>query len=563
MSVNSSQQNSSGELPQIDQTKQCAARYQPDLEPLVSFDQKEQLERERWQQLKTQLLNGDLELGTGPLLAHVQFSNYCNLSCIMCWNGKNPRTRRMSPELLEKVGAQLGPKLSLMVPISVSEPLILTWDETRQIAERYGVLLRITTNLQFLDEAKFNELKDITETLSVSVDCHIPEILEKIRQRAKVDTILENLVTTARLSREHGIECIANAVLLTYNAPFLPDTIRYFHEIGIESVDVIQMADSNNESYFFDPLTHFSEEYIGWIRENSIEVAKELKMRLIWNVGRYEIFDFRENPVPPHPRKVNNDYQDYQIRQYVPGFCSQAYNGFHMNLDGNVAPCFFAAQGQLPLGNLKNNSVDEIWNGVNAQDLRRGMYTGDVPARCQDCRFHRPIPPRPNQPFVSVVIHKVEPSFFKNGIDDSTATQIVGPPHANRSKHPPKLKIQSANGPQQTFLIALALGGSTEQIETFVAEGKRQRDGSVEIEIPPVIWQQLKPNLGYWWTAWYAPDDGCAVIRTEKIQCLVRHQSIPRLDGSTLHYADSWLQRLVQLGARSFNKIRSFGKRNA
>ena len=41
--------------------------------------------------------------------------------------------------------------------------------------------MRLTTNVQFLDEQKFDEAKDITETLFLSIDSHIPEVFEKIR----------------------------------------------------------------------------------------------------------------------------------------------------------------------------------------------------------------------------------------------------------------------------------------------------------------------------------------------------------------------------------------------
>ena len=99
--------------------------------PIISFLDKEAQERKHWETIKHHLLNNDLEFKTGPIQSHIQFSNYCNLSCIMCWNLKNPRTERVSPELLEKIETQLGPHLSVMVPFSGSEPLILTWDQTR------------------------------------------------------------------------------------------------------------------------------------------------------------------------------------------------------------------------------------------------------------------------------------------------------------------------------------------------------------------------------------------------------------------------------------------------
>ena len=49
------------------------------------------------------------------------------------------------------------------------------------VAGRHGIKLSLTTNAQFLDEAKFFELKDITETLYLSIDSHIPEVFAQTR----------------------------------------------------------------------------------------------------------------------------------------------------------------------------------------------------------------------------------------------------------------------------------------------------------------------------------------------------------------------------------------------
>ena len=528
------------------ETNVASARLSKPTLPIISFADKATHEKAHWETIKRHLLNNDVEFKTGPIQSHVQFSNYCNLSCIMCWNGKNPRTQRVPPDLLEKIETQLGPHLSVMVPFSGSEPLILTWDETRAMAEKYGVLLRVTSNLQFLDEAKFHELKDITETLCVSIDCHIPEVLEIIRQRAQTHTVLKNLATTAQLAREHNIECIVNVVLLTYNAPFLSHTIRYLHSVGIENVDVIQMVDINHESHYFDPLIHYSGEYIDWVQNQAIEACRELKMRLIWNVGQNGIFDFRENPVPANPRKVMNDHNDWLIKHYVPGFCKPAYNRLRLEIDGDVAPCFLATEGQLSLGNLNNEDFDQIWNGTNAKDLRRGMYTGDVPSLCQSCRIRNPLPAKTELPFTDKVIEELAPHFFKHGIEDETI-EVLGPDHISRFESAPTLELESTVS-KYKFLIALALGGQSDEIHTFEAKGKHIGDGRVQIKIPKAIWSRLRPNVGYWWAAWQSTGRRLPVRRNRLIHCFSKLQPLQRLEGSTLGYADEGHNPITNLG---------------
>ena len=71
--------------------------------------------------------------------------------------------------------------------------------QARDLAEQYSIELRITTNVQFLDAKMFDELKDITEALFLSIDSHNKEIFDKIRPGGKPDVIFENLETAAQL----------------------------------------------------------------------------------------------------------------------------------------------------------------------------------------------------------------------------------------------------------------------------------------------------------------------------------------------------------------------------
>lgn len=144
--------------------------------PMFPNKAAQELQYRDW--LLDDLLNQRTFFRSGPYEAHVQFSNFCNMSCIMCWDGRNPPPQKTSPEMLQLIGEQIAPHLSVITPYSGSEPLVLSWDETRDMAREHSILLCITTNCQYLDEARFHELKDITETLLLSIDSHIPEALK-------------------------------------------------------------------------------------------------------------------------------------------------------------------------------------------------------------------------------------------------------------------------------------------------------------------------------------------------------------------------------------------------
>ena len=174
--------------------------------PLFTTDQKHEIEKLNREILESELAEGRTEFVSRPHEAHIQFSNFCNMSCVMCWNGNNPKTKKLEQELVDKVADALGPNLSLIQPYDGSEPLIFTWEETRDLAKKYGVQLKITTNIQFLDQEKFDELKDITQSLCLSIDTHVPEIFDLIRLRSNSGKVYRNFEQTAQRCRDAGLE---------------------------------------------------------------------------------------------------------------------------------------------------------------------------------------------------------------------------------------------------------------------------------------------------------------------------------------------------------------------
>jgi radical SAM protein with 4Fe4S-binding SPASM domain len=521
----------------------------------TTYDLRVQREREQRGLRQGDVLEKRLVFESRPWEAHVGFSNYCNMSCIMCWDGDNPPLVKMSPAVARKLSEQVAPWLSAITPHSASEPLVLTWDLTREIAERHNIRLLLTTNVQFLDEQKFHELKDITEVLHLSIDSHIPEIFEKIRPGSRPAQVFENLERTARLCNEHGVECMAQAVFMTENAAMLPDTTAYIGDIGIPTMNIIPLIDVNGRSGMSDPMIHFSNQYIEHLKERCIEVARERKMRLLWL--RRETHDFR--PVKPEPdeRSLAAARWEHHMSFYAPGYCRSAYGRLRIEPDGEVAPCCAAGVGELVLGHLDAEDFDEIWNGTNAQDLRRGMVTWDYPTRCSTCRFLDRVEPQPWLPFVEQIRLAHGWRSFEHPLP------VYEPEHMTRTGEPPRIRLKAPRGRVRDWYLALALGGGLALNDSFLAVGRSEApdlkvcrvqpslsaDGELSFELPEALWSRLQTNLGYWWTVFGVveanPPWG---IRTNEIRCLIRHEELPRVADSTLDYPDTDGAPVTDLG---------------
>ena len=108
--------------------------------------------------LEEDLSAGRVEFRSRPRVVELQLSNFCNMSCTMCYDGENPKLLKLDEKLVLALAEDLFPTASVFIPFATSEPLIVTWDLTRKLALAYDVELELTTNVQFLDEKKTKKM---------------------------------------------------------------------------------------------------------------------------------------------------------------------------------------------------------------------------------------------------------------------------------------------------------------------------------------------------------------------------------------------------------------------
>jgi radical SAM protein with 4Fe4S-binding SPASM domain len=506
--------------------------------PKITREERLEIEARNRALLEGELLEKRFEFESRPFEAQIQYSNFCNMSCIMCHDGANPPLRKMSPKILRKVGEQIAPSVSCVIPFDGSEPLIVAWDEARRMAEEYSFEFSLTTNAQFLDEEKFYELKDITREMLVSIDTHYPELFEKIRPGSKPDKVFENLPRAAALCREHGLEVWANIVFMTLNGPTLDETIGYLADSGIQTMNILQMIDVNGRSGDLDPTVHFSAEYVEAIKQKCIQMAKKKHVRLIWTVAGWGRYDFRKDKIPAKPSRDWAVRWETRMKRFVPGYCMTVWNRVHVNTQGQCTPCCYATGGDLVLGDLRTQDFDEIWNSPTALDLRRSMATWDYPSLCSTCYFVDKPAPEAYLPFVDGVLEVL--GRKKQSVDPSLV--VTGPEHMLRTTDAPTIKIEDPGDVAvDSWVLALSLGGEGGHVEICPLERDPEAEG-LEFALPAETWEKLSTNLGYWWAVFAVNvNEPEPVLRSNEIRCVVRHEPVERLEGSTLRYPDQVL----------------------
>ena len=154
-----------------------------------------------------------------PYEAHIQFSNVCNMSCIMCYDGWIPPLRKMSPEILDRLTRQMAP-----VPLG-RDPLRRQRAADRDLGP--GARPRDASTASSCASRRTSSSSTSRssrseghhgDALPLDRQPHPRAVREDQARRASPTRCSRTCRCAARLSQEHGVECLAQIVFMTENA---------------------------------------------------------------------------------------------------------------------------------------------------------------------------------------------------------------------------------------------------------------------------------------------------------------------------------------------------------
>ncbi|MFH0806009.1 MAG: radical SAM protein [Patescibacteria group bacterium] len=119
------------------------------------------------------------------------------------------------------------------------------------------------------------------------------------------------------------------------------------------------------------------------IPEDNEEKRNYLRMVNTYALGKVEFEGFNFDMSRVHRDKIEekSTLSDEKLRKVVKG-CQVLNNSLYIGSNGTVAACCWIKE---PLGNIKQNSIEEIRNGVIYKDLARCLKEGNL-KYCINCR---------------------------------------------------------------------------------------------------------------------------------------------------------------------------------
>jgi len=322
-----------------------------------------------------------------PTEIEFSFNNLCNLKCIMCSKANDEPNCILDKEKGVTFLEQILPWALHLTPSANSEPLLNDLNLISELCLKHDVSLFLFTNGALCTEEKFKKIQPIVHRLWFSFDSHIRETYEKIRVGADFQTVVNNIKTTIGLAELDDTEITFHFVLMSMNYLELPDYVDFVANLGGKQIKIQELLPN---SRLYDSLKlegNVSDQELRDVLDRALERAKQAGIDLTLGLSPPFHGEVRSLPMRIKSKApmaaLREVYMESFLRIY-PFYCNMAANYLKITPEGDVFPCCRAPD-SLNMGNIKESSFDQIWNGERYQSFRKMMFTRKYNKICASC----------------------------------------------------------------------------------------------------------------------------------------------------------------------------------
>lgn len=288
-----------------------------------------------------------------PFTINFEPTTACNLRCPECPSGLRQFSRptgNLRADFFRTTLDDLADHLLYLIFYFQGEPYINpAFLEMVNHAHRRKVYTITSTNGHFLNDANAaSTVRSGLDRLIVSVDGTTQEVYEQYRKAGNLEAVLQGIRNVVKWKRE-----------LKSSTPHL----------------VLQFL-----------VVKPNEHQIPAIKEMAAELGVDALSFKTAQVYDYEF----GNPLLPEAEGLRR-YRQLPDGRYVPkanlhNHCWKLWHGAVITWDGLVVPCCFDKDAQHQLGNLKQNTFREVWQGAPYEAFRNQLFAGrDQIDICTNC----------------------------------------------------------------------------------------------------------------------------------------------------------------------------------
>lgn len=304
-----------------------------------------------------------------PTHVWIEPTNHCNLHCIHCPTGLRVGRKRgrMEIPLFRRLIGEIAPGANALYLHLGGESLLHPdLPEMVSLASEKHIPVGLFNNGTMLTEEKGRALIEAgIDWIGFSVDGADALTFEAVRKGAKFDKVMDNLEAFLRLRNATGrskpYTYLGMNLLPGWDGPEIRSKIGQLRDrLRGRGLDHFEVAGSHDWAGGIDPDTLLGS---GGGPAGS--------------AGALASPPGEGGDVPPSAR-----------RRARPSRCPAPWSGMAILWDGTAVACCLDIEGKMPLGDVNDQSVAEVWNSPPWQDLRRRLGSRrweDLPPLCRDC----------------------------------------------------------------------------------------------------------------------------------------------------------------------------------
>jgi peptidoglycan/xylan/chitin deacetylase (PgdA/CDA1 family)/MoaA/NifB/PqqE/SkfB family radical SAM enzyme len=300
-------------------------------------------------------------LSARPRFLIIGPTSRCNARCVMCpvsFRAPGDKGADMPGEVFEKL-APLIPTAAHLNLFSTGEPTIAReieriLEEARRLRNRHAPLW-LSTNGKRLPPGLLELLMEPGTVLQFSVDGGTREVFEAVRRGIGFDELCASLaLVRARKGKLAHPRVVFSSTISRRNLHDLGAIFALAKEYGVEHVNF----------YEADP-----------------EAPEEVAFSL--DESDRPLFEKQLPAIEASGIAHSNGLAFRKTRLEAPLRCVAPWTVFHARADGTVRTCCTLRRS---MGDLRQQSVEEIWNGPEYRRLRRAFVTQQgIPDACFRC----------------------------------------------------------------------------------------------------------------------------------------------------------------------------------
>ena len=285
--------------------------------------------------------------GMPPALS-IELTNRCNLQCPECPSGSGKLTRQrgfMEIEFFKHLMKELKPYLYYTNLYFQGEPMLHP-GFLAFLNESRNIFTTVSTNGHFLSEENAdNIVKSGLGRLIISLDGFTRDTYSSYRINGDVGTVMEGIrnVSEAKRRNHSSMKFEIQVLLNKANESEIPEIRRLALKAGATLVlKSMQLTDNDTMN--------------SWLPADE-------------NFRRY---------------RLKNG--SYLIKSKLPRRCARLWFNPVITWDGKVIPCCFDKDAQYIMGDLKKDSIRNIWHGQKFKNFRSDVLSGrEKIGMCRNC----------------------------------------------------------------------------------------------------------------------------------------------------------------------------------